>query len=230
MSNMKKLKKIVRQCIANEWMTNDPFKSYKITTKETHRNFLLRDELELLAAKKLFVSRLEQVRDIFLFSCYTGLSYADVVKLVVSDVAIGIDGEQWIFTSRVKTDALSRIPLLPVAKSIIEKYRDHPKVQLSGRLLPNMSNEKLNCYLKEITALCGFKKELTFHCARHTFATTVTLTNGVPIETVGKMLGHKNIRTTQIYAKILDSKVSEDMQNLKKKLSKNSEMQVSKAI
>lgn len=218
MSNMKKLKKIIRQCVANDWLDKDPFKSYKITTKETHRNFLLKDELQLLTNKNLHIQRLDQVRDIFLFSCYTGLSYSDVMMLTRKDISIGIDGEQWIFTTRIKTDTASRIPLLPIAKSILEKYSGQQNIVITGRLLPKISNQRLNAYLKEINDICGFNKELTFHCARHTFATTVTLTNGVPIETVGKMLGHKNLRTTQIYAKILDTKVSNDMQQLKEKL------------
>ncbi len=220
MGSIKKLKKIIRQCVANDWLDKDPFKSYKITTKETHRNFLLNEELEILTNKKISVLRLDQVRDIFLFSCYTGLSYSDVMMLVPRDISIGIDGEQWIFTTRIKTDTASRIPLLPIARSILEKYSDNAVVVNSGKLLPNISNQRLNSYLKEITDICGFNKELTFHCARHTFATTVTLSNGVPIETVGKMLGHKSLRTTQIYAKILDSKVSGDMKQLKEKLLK----------
>jgi site-specific recombinase XerD len=218
MGNIKKLKKIVRQCVANDWLDKDPFRSYKITTKETHRNFLLRDELEMLRTKSISIQRLDQVRDIFLFSCYTGLSYSDVMVLSSKDISIGIDGEQWIFTNRTKTGTASRIPLLPVAKEILDKYAVQPQIANSGRLLPKLTNQRLNSYLKEISDLCGFNKELTFHCARHTFATTVTLTNGVPIETVGKMLGHKNLRTTQIYAKILDSKVSSDMKELKEKL------------
>ncbi|MEO6917121.1 MAG: site-specific integrase [Chitinophagaceae bacterium] len=221
MSNIKKLKKITRFCVANEWLAIDPFKSYKITTKETHRVFLMHDELEFLQSKVFTNTRLDQVRDIFIFSCYTGLAYSDVIKLMPKDVSVGIDGEQWIFTNRTKTDSQSRIPLLPVAKGLIEKYSKNPKIVSSGRLLPNLSNEKLNAYLKEISVLCGLKNELTFHCARHTFATTVTLTNGVPIETVGKMLGHKSLRTTQIYAKILDSKVSEDMKMLRSRLQNN---------
>nr|WP_276504119.1 site-specific integrase [Terrimonas sp. H1YJ31] len=155
-----------------------------------------------------------------MFSCYDGLSYSDVMVLTPKDISIGIDGEQWIFTRRTKTDTASRIPLLPTAKSILEKYSDQPQIISSGILLPKLSNQRLNSYLKEIRDICGFDKELTFHCARHTFATTVTLTNGVPIETVGKMLGHKNLRTTQIYAKILDNKVSNDMEQLKQKLLK----------
>jgi len=220
MVNIKKLKKIIRQCVANDWLDKDPFKSYKITTKETHRNFLLRDELETLLNKNITIKRLDQVRDIFLFSCYTGLSYTDVMMLTRKDISIGIDGEQWIFTTRIKTDSSSRIPLLPIAKDILEKYSKRPDIINSGRLLPKLTNQRLNSYLKEITDICEFKKVLTFHCARHTFATTVTLTNGVPIETVSKMLGHKSLRTTQIYAKILDSKVSSDMQLLKQKLLK----------
>jgi site-specific recombinase XerD len=222
MVNVKKLKKIIRQCVANDWLDKDPFKSYKITTKETHRNFLLNDELETLLNKNISVQRLDQVRDIFLFSCYTGLSYTDVMTLTRNNMSSGIDGEQWIFTTRTKTDTASRIPLLPVSRNIIEKYSNRPDIINSGRLLPKLTNQRLNSYLKEITDVCEFRKVLTFHCARHTFATTVTLTNGVPIETVGKMLGHKSLRTTQIYAKILDNKVSSDMQVLKQKLLKAS--------
>ena len=220
MVNVKKLKKIIRQCVANDWLDKDPFKSYKITTKETHRNFLMKDELETLRNKAIHINRLDQVRDIFLFSCYTGLSYIDIFFLTRSDISIGIDGEQWILTTRIKTRTGLRIPLLPIAKEILDKYSKEPEIIEYGWLLPKLTNQRLNSYLKEISDLCGFKKELTFHCARHTFATTVTLTNGVPIETVGKMLGHKSLRTTQIYAKILDTKVSSDMQVLKQKLLK----------
>ena len=220
MGNIKKLKKIIRQCVANDWLDKNPFRSYRITTKETHRNYLLKDELELLRSKAITFHRLDQVRDIFLFSCYTGLSYTDVMGLSKKDISVGIDGEQWIFTSRTKTDTDSRIPLLPIAKEILEKYSKQPEIINSDTLLPKLSNQRLNSYLKEISDICGFNKVLTFHCARHTFATTVTLTNGVPIETVGKMLGHKSLRTTQIYAKILDNKVSCDMQQLKERLLK----------
>jgi site-specific recombinase XerD len=180
----------------------------------------MKDELEILLHKNISVQRLDQVRDIFLFSCYTGLSYTDVMALTRNNISIGIDGEQWIFTTRTKTDTASRIPLLPVAKYIIDKYSKHPEIISSDRLLPKLTNQRLNSYLKEISDICEFKKMLTFHCARHTFATTVTLTNGVPIETVSKMLGHRSLRTTQIYAKILDNKVSSDMQALKQKLLK----------
>lgn len=164
---------------------------------------------------RLRLSRLLQRKRIEIF-----FSYIDVVKLTTADISIGIDGIQWIFTRRAKTDTNSRIPLLPIAHDIIQKYKNEPDVLHSGLLLPKLSNQKINDYLKEIAAICEFNKKLTFHCARHIFATTVTLTNDVPIETVSKMLGHKSIRTTQIYAKILDSKVSSDMQKLREKLGK----------
>ena len=135
MVNVKKLKKIIRQCVANDWLDKDPFKSYKITTKETHRNFLMEDELETLIKKNISVPRLDQVRDIFVFSCYTGLSYTDVMALTQNNISIGIDGEQWLFTTRTKTDTTSRIPLLPVARNIIEKYSNRPDIINSGNLL-----------------------------------------------------------------------------------------------
>jgi site-specific recombinase XerD len=217
MGDIKKLKKIVRLCTANDWLDKDPFTNYKIKIRDTHRVYLLEEELQILINKELSIERLSIVRDLFLFSCYTGLAFSDVEKLTSSDISIGIDGEKWIFTTRTKTETASRIPLLPLALSIIEKYSGHPKTSNSRRLLPVSSNQKLNSYLKELASVCGINKELTFHCARHTFATTVTLTNGVPIETVSKMLGHKSLKTTQHYAKILDLKVSQDMGNLRSK-------------
>ncbi len=228
MSIIKKLKKVVRFCVANDWLAKDPFVSYKITTKDTSRNFLLENELEVLINKPMAVQRLEQVRDIFIFSCYTGLSYTDVASLTPAEIYNGIDGEKWIFTKRNKTKTPSRIPLLPVALNILEKYALQPNVLAAGSLLPRLSNQRLNSYLKEITDICGFNKDLTFHCARHTFATTLTLTNGVPIETVSQMLGHKSLRTTQIYAKILDCKVSGDMKKLKAVLNLASKMEQNK--
>lgn len=160
------------------------------------------------------------MRDIFIFSCYTGLAYVDVEKLTLDDVVIGIDGKKWIYTFREKTDGKSNVPLLPQALAIVEKYRNHPRFGSQEKLLPVITNIKTNEYLKEIADICGIKKNLTFHMARHTFATTVTLTNGVPIETVSNMLGHTKITTTQIYAKVLENKVSSDMDQLEQKLLK----------
>ena len=159
------------------------------------------------------------MRDIFLFSCFTGLAYIDVKNLTKSHISIGIDGEKWIFTHRQKTETASKIPILPVTQMIIDKYEDHPQSCNQDKLLPVLSNQKMNAYLKEIATVCEIEKELTFHIARHTFATTVTLTNGVPIESVSKMLGHKNIRTTQHYAKVIDKKVGDDMRILRDKFS-----------
>lgn len=218
MKYLANFKKIVLICVKNGWLSKDPFYGYKLSKKEVIREFLSEEELQVMAEKQFGNKRLEQVRDIFLFCCYTGLAYADIYKLKRSEIRLGIDGRKWIFTSRQKTDTLSHIPLLPVSLTILEKYADHSECMNNGRLLPVLSNQKMNSYLKEITDVCVITKELTFHIARHTFATTVTLNNGVPIETVSKMLGHTNLRTTQHYAKLLDTKISHDMQRLSEKL------------
>jgi len=215
---LKNFKKIILICIANGWLDKDPFIKYKPKVKEVNREYLTMEDLQRISDKQFTNVRLTQVRDIFLFSCYTGLAYADVKKLKREEITIGLDGQKWIFTSRQKTDTASRIPLLPTALQIIKKYEDHPECSDLGKILPVLSNQKMNSYLKEIADVCNIEKELTFHIARHTFATTITLANGVSIESVSKMLGHTNIRTTQHYAKILDSKVGEDMQLLKMRL------------
>jgi site-specific recombinase XerD len=212
---IKHLKKIVNHCIANNWIKQNPFINFKSSAKAKERTYLTQQELDAITNKKFVVERLVQVRDVFVFCCYTGLSYADVKKLRKNEIGIGMDGDKWIFTSRQKTDTSSRIPLLPVALTILNRYQDHPQCENRGLLLPVLSNQKMNAYLKEIADLSDVVKHLTFHLARHTFATTVTLSNNVPIETVSKMLGHTNIKTTQHYAKILDLKVSHDMAALK---------------
>lgn len=172
-------------------------------------------------------ARLEHVRDIFVFCCFTGLAYADVKKLSQDDINKGIDGELWINTARTKTKSKANIPILPTAQMILDKYEDSPYL-MNDTVLPVLTNQKMNAYLKEIADLSGIKKNLTTHLARHTFATTVTLTNGVSIESVSKMLGHKNLRTTQHYAKILNRRVSEDMQMLRGKLQMKDELYKSK--
>ncbi|MGF7075830.1 site-specific integrase [Mucilaginibacter sp. 3215] len=213
---LKNFKKIILICIANGWLDKDPFVKYKPKVKEVKRDFLNAEELEVMANKKLVSDRVSQVRDIFLFSCYTGLAYADVKKLKRAEIVTGIDGQKWVYTNRQKTDTSSRIPLLPQAMELMAKYEEHPQCVNDGLLLPVLSNQKMNSYLKEIADACGINKELTYHIARHTFATTVTLANGVSIESVSKMLGHTNIKTTQHYAKILDMKVAQDMSKLRK--------------
>jgi site-specific recombinase XerD len=180
--------------------------------------FLSEHEIELITKKRFASDRLDQVRSIFLFCCYTGLAFADVKKLKRSEIGIGIDGDQWIFTKRQKTETATRIPLLPSALQILDKFKDHPSCLNSGRALPVLSNQKYNGYLKEIADVCGISKRLTTHTARHTFATTVTLGNGVPIESVSKMLGHTNLKTTQHYAKVLYKKISEDMSLLRNRI------------
>ena len=214
---LKNFNKIIKLCLANDWLDKNPFANYKSKVKEVERVYLTEDEIQSILNKDFKTERLSLVRDIFLFSCFTGLAYIDVKNLTKSHISYGIDGEKWIFTHRQKTESASKIPILPVTQMIIDKYENHPQCNNEDKLLPILSNQKMNAYLKEIGAIGEIEKELTFHIARHTFATTVTLTNGVPIESVSKMLGHKNLRTTQHYAKVLDRKVSEDMKLLKDK-------------
>ena len=214
---IKNFSKIIKICLANNWIDRNPFSNYKSKVKEVERVYLTEKEIQNIIEKDFKTERLSLVRDIFLFSCFTGLAYIDVKNLTKSHISIGIDGEKWIFTHRQKTESASKIPILPVTQMIIDKYSDHPQSNSEDKLLPILSNQKMNAYLKEIAGVCEIEKELTFHIARHTFATTVTLTNGVPIESVSKMLGHKSLRTTQHYAKVLDKKVSEDMMVLRDK-------------
>jgi site-specific recombinase XerD len=227
---IKNFSKIIKICLANNWIDRNPFSNYKAKVREVERVYLSEGEIENIINKDFKTERLSLVRDIFLFSCFTGLAYIDVKNLTKSHISLGIDGEKWIFTHRQKTETASKIPILPITQMIIDKYEDHPECCNQNKLLPILSNQKMNAYLKEIAGVCEIEKELTFHIARHTFATTVTLTNGVPIESVSKMLGHKNLRTTQHYAKVLDKKVSEDMMILRNKmLNSNNDKIIKKA-
>jgi len=212
------LRKIINICLKSGWLHRDPFYGFKMTKREVVRQYLNEDELQALTVKQFGIERLGQVRDVFLFSCYTGLAFIDAFQLTHSNISKGVDGNQWIFSLRQKTETPTRIPLLPKALEILDKYKDYPKCINSGKVLPVLSNQKMNAYLKEIADLCGITKTLTFHIARHTFATTITLNNDVPIESVSKMLGHKSIKITQHYAKIMDKKVSADMQSLAEKM------------
>jgi site-specific recombinase XerD len=218
---VRNFRKIIKICLDNDWLDKNPCSRYEGKMKEVERDFLTEEELYRIYNKRFSSERLTLVKDIFIFSCYTGLAYVDVKGLKKDHIAIGIDGEKWIFKNRQKTDTKSKIPVLPIAQEIIQKYSNHPRCLNEDAILPILTNQKMNSYLKEIGDLCDISKEITFHMARHTFATSVTLTNGVPIETVSKMLGHKNIQTTQHYAKVLDKKVSEDMQILRDKFSNN---------
>lgn len=214
----KNLSKILKICYENNWIERDLALFYKGRFNEVNVNFLTEEELNTIRNKEFSGKGLDLVRDIFVFSCYTGLAYIDIYNLTKDQISTGVDGGLWIMTNRQKTGSSSNIPLLPVAEKILKDYENHPVVVQSGKLLPVFTNQKVNEYLKTIAENCGISKKLTFHSARHTFATTVTLSNNVPIESVSKMLGHKSIKTTQHYAKILDKKVGEDMKDLKSKL------------
>jgi len=215
---IKNFKKIIILAIKNEWINKDPFTKYKSTLVEVKRECLTKEELRKLENLKLSIPRLDFVRDIFLFSCYSGLAYIDVTNLTTENIRKGIDGNNWIISQRQKTKVPSNIPLLPIPEQLIKKYKSSPGKKSENHILPHLSNQKLNAYLKELADLTGITKNLTFHIARHTFATTVTLANGVPIESISSMLGHKNIKTTQIYSKVISEKVSKDMNVLKQKL------------
>lgn len=221
-------KKIIRIAYANEWISRDPFFHWKARWLAKERQYLTEAELDRLALLDIPQPRMDRVRDIFLFCCFTGLAYGDVYKLKKDDIVLGMDGRRWIKTQRKKTKTLSSIPLIPEAEKLLDKYADHPIVKGGKGLLPVPANQNYNVYLKELADLSKINKHLTTHVARHTFATTVTLSNGVPIESVSKMLGHTSIKTTQIYAKVLDAKLSEDMAALQERMKLRSYSQYSK--
>ncbi len=214
----KHLKRALNTGIAMKLISYNPYSSFKVSRNATHRDYLTIQELEQIRNKEISTFRMGTICDIFVFACYTGLGYAELKKLNRMHIHQGNDGGEWIIIDRTKTDIRCRVPILPQAKAILRKYKDFPLNQNRGKLLPVYSNQKMNEYLKELAAICGINKNLSMHVARHTFATTVTLTNGVPIETVSKMLGHTSLKTTQIYARIVDSKISKDMNQLKSKL------------
>ncbi len=208
--NMQQLRRVITVAIQNEWLPKDPFPNYRITPKETERGFLSLEEVELISSAVL-VERLDKVRDVFLFCCYTGLAYADVSKLNPYHLFKAEDGHKWIKISRTKTGTQSLIPVIPQALFILDKYKPLKNYANNELLLPIISNQNLNKYLKEIGEITGIKKRLSMHLGRHTFATTITLNKGVDIVSVSKMLGHKNLKVTQVYAKTSMLKISDDM-------------------
>ncbi len=219
MKHMERFRKMINVALKNEWMEKDPFRAYKLKFNKYERGYLTAEELEQLENKHFIIERLQYVKNLFIFSCYTGLAYTDTINLTTLNLVRGIDNEMWLITQRQKTGTSVKIPLLPKAIEILNIYRTNIKSLAEGSLFPKISNQRLNGYLKEMADVCGIEKNLTFHLARHTFATTVTLSNGVPIESVSKMLGHTKISTTQVYAKVIERKLSDDMQQLKQKLS-----------
>lgn len=214
MKHLERLMKIANLAVRMEWLDKDPFHNFKLKFDKSERDYLTERELDLLEETTFTQTGHERVKDMFLFSCYTGLSYIDLKELRSDQLVLGIDGHHWIYTKRAKTNEAVKIPLLPKAWEIVEKYAGEKEREVTGRLLPVYSNQKTNKYLKTIAEACGIHKNVTFHVARHTFATTVTLSHGVPIETVSKLLGHTQLRTTQIYARVLQKKVGEDMGHL----------------
>ena len=211
---LKHLKKIIRIALANGWISKDPFVNIKLSEKKVDRGFLTDEQLSKISNLEFETERLEEVRDCFLFSCFTGLAYSDLARLTKDNIVTGTDGNRWIKINRKKTNVRSSIPLLQMSESILKKYENSFYCQVKGVLLPVKSNQRMNEYLGEIRNLAGIKMDLTTHLARHTFATTITLNNDVPIETVSKMLGHSSLATTKIYARLLDKKVGRDMSKL----------------
>ncbi len=220
MKHLKQLKKVVHFAQEIGYIEQDPFLQHKTAYKQFARGYLTIDELSRIEEHKFTIKRLDQVRDVFLFVCYTGLSYSDLKLLTRESLTKGDDGKNWLIFNREKTGVRSSIPLLTQAQTIVDKYEYDPECVVENKLLPVKSNQKLNSYLTEIAEICSIDKHVTMHLGRHTFATTVTLTNSVPIETVSKMLGHNNLKTTQIYSKVVDTKISEDMDMVQEKLAK----------
>ncbi|MFN8208103.1 MAG: site-specific integrase [Bacteroidales bacterium] len=214
---IKNVKKIIRIAMANNWIKQDPFRDIKYRFEDVDTVYLDENDLQLLINKPIAIPRIDQIRDIFLFCCFTGLAFSDVKALKKENLVKGIDGKMWIQKRRTKTNIMSNIPLLDLPAKLMEKYANHDRVKHGDAILPVPSNQKMNAYLKEITDLCGINKKLTTHSARHTFATTVTLANHVSMESVSKMLGHTSLDMTRKYARIADRLISDDMNKLKGK-------------
>ncbi|MBP6448137.1 MAG: site-specific integrase [Saprospiraceae bacterium] len=217
------LNRVLDYCVKYEWLDKNVLFGYKCPVKESKREYLTQEELDRVMDKEIHIDRLSEVRDIFVFCCHTGYAYKDAAQLTPDHIGTGINGRKWIYTSRQKNDNVSNVPLLDQAMEIIEKYRDHPICISKNRILPMKSNQKLNAYLKELADICSISKPMTMHIARHTFATTVLLSNGVSMEATSKMLGHSSLKTTQIYGKILETRVGAEMEILSQKLAKSSQ-------
>lgn len=211
---LKNFKKIVRIALANNWMKQDPFASVKFKQKPVDAIFLTKEELEKVRTKDISIERIAQVRDIFLFCCFTGLAFSDVKSLKKEHISVDADGITWIHKKRQKTNQMSTIFLIKAAKQILKKYENHPEVCVKEILLPVTSNQKMNAYLKEIADLCGIDKPISTHSARHTYATTVALENNIPLEVVSKTLGHSNIKMTQRYARTTENLIKKNMQKI----------------
>lgn len=217
---MKSLKKITNLARANDWMAKDPFLGIRFHEKEVVREFLTMDELQTIYRKEFPLERLTLVRDVFIFAAFTGLAFIDVQQLAPEHIVRDNNGNLWIRKPRQKTKNMCNIPLLDIPQEILRKYANHPTCRKKGVLLPVPCNQKMNSYLKEIADICMIRKNLTTHCARHSYATSVCLANGVSLENVAKMLGHSNIKMTQHYARVLDSSILRDMMQVERAISK----------
>lgn len=218
MKKIKQLKSVISFALKNDWLNANPFSNFICRYKDPKREALTVKELQSITLKEFSTERLDSIRDIFLFSCYTGLRFSDIQKLSPSNVINETEGKKSLIVDTVKTGDRCRIPLLEPALKLIDKYRCSPECLNKGLLFPVRSNQKTNEYLKEVGEIAGIKKNLHFHLARHTFATTITLSNGVSLESVAEMLGHTNIRTTQIYAKMSNARVSNEMNIVRSKI------------
>lgn len=213
---MKVIKKMTNIALANGWLKSDPFAGVKFRQTKTTPVFLTMDEIEMIRTKKFSIKRIELVRDVFIFCCFTGLAFIDVTNLSKDDLIKDSKGKLWIRKTRQKTNVVFNIPLMNIPLEILDKYKDHEVCLEMGVLLPVMSNQKMNSYLKEIGDLCGIDKPLTMHVARHSFATSIALANGVSLSNVSSMLGHTSTRMTEHYAKVLDQSILSDMAQVQK--------------
>jgi len=214
--HLKNLKSYIAYAVTMEWLPKSPFTEYRVTYRPKEKPYLSLEELTRIEKKQFDIKRMQIVKDLFLFQCYTGLSFSDLAGLKGSNVTTGIDGNIWIIKNRIKTDIRSAIPLLPKALEIILHYNKDYKTKLDEILLPVYAIQKYNAYLKEIADICGINKELSSHAGRRTFASTVALGNGVSIESIAQMLGHSSTKITHQYARTSDLKVAAEMSKISK--------------
>lgn len=220
---LKNFKKIIRIALANDYISKDPFVNIKFKLDVVERDFLEDHEINAIIEKPIAIQRLAQVRDVFVFSIFTGLAFSDLKGLKQEHLVRDNNGDMWIRKARQKTKNMCNIPLLDPALHILEKYKDHPECVAKDVLLPTLCNQKMNMYLKELATICGINKEISSHTGRHSFATSVALANGVSIENVAKMLGHSNTNMTRHYARVLDKSIKRDMTLVNDKFAAQSE-------
>lgn len=216
--HLKYVKKMTNFAKENGWIKHNPFSGKILSEKEAEVTFLTLAEIETIFKKEFEIERLERVRDVFVFCCYTGLAFVDMENLKMEHIYEDENGGFWIHNKRIKTGTNFNVPLLDIPLKLIKKYENHSCRIKDGLVLPVMSNQNMNAYLKEIADVCKIKKRIVTHTGRHSFATSIALANDVSIQNVSKMLGHKDLKITQHYAKVLDSSVMSQMQNVNSKL------------